>query len=339
MFLIVDEAHNFKTSIDAALQAQKRRRGSDDAKEPRALKAQVAIACAKQVWKVLLLTATPVYDRPYDVANLVCMVRGLDYMSEADFERQVKDDAWFAQFFANAFSFYRPPPDNDRFPRVVETNVDLIMSRDIYDQYKRIERQTDTRFGDHVWEFYAGLRQASMALKPSIKCEWTVARIQSHPVPTLVASSFLEHGLDLVKAEVRALGIPFVEVTGVMPQQQRQLAVDKFNRGEVRLMFLSDAGSEGLDVMGTRQVIILESNWNRASIDQIIGRAARDGSHVHLPLEERVVEVFLVMQLKPLFLDADDTHPGSADEILRKIETEKQAKNQAFLDRLTALGV
>ena len=62
---------------------------------------------------------------------------------------------------------------------------------------------------------------------------------------------------------------------------------------KVKIVLISQAGSEGLDFKFIRQVHILEPWYNMNRIEQIIGRAVRTCSHKDLPLEERNVELYL----------------------------------------------
>ena len=61
----------------------------------------------------------------------------------------------------------------------------------------------------------------------------------------------------------------------------------------VKVVLISQAGSEGLDFKCLRQVHILEPWYNMNRIEQIIGRAVRNCSHKALPLEERNVQIFM----------------------------------------------
>lgn len=70
---------------------------------------------------------------------------------------------------------------------------------------------------------------------------------------------------------------------------------DKKNKyGEnVKVILVSKAGTEGIDLKFIRQVHILEPWYNMNRIEQIIGRAVRNFSHKDLPFEERNVQIFL----------------------------------------------
>lgn len=65
------------------------------------------------------------------------------------------------------------------------------------------------------------------------------------------------------------------------------------NGDQIKVVLITQAGSEGLDFKGIRQVHILDPWFNMNRIEQIIGRGVRNGSHRTLPFEKRNVQIFL----------------------------------------------
>ena len=61
----------------------------------------------------------------------------------------------------------------------------------------------------------------------------------------------------------------------------------------IKVVLISQAGSEGLDFKAIRQVHILEPWYNVNRLEQIIGRAVRNFSHKDLPFSNRNVQIFL----------------------------------------------
>lgn len=61
----------------------------------------------------------------------------------------------------------------------------------------------------------------------------------------------------------------------------------------IKVVLISQAGSEGLDFKCVRQVHVLEPWYNLNRIEQIIGRAVRNLSHCELPFDQRNVEIYL----------------------------------------------
>jgi hypothetical protein len=62
---------------------------------------------------------------------------------------------------------------------------------------------------------------------------------------------------------------------------------------KIKVVLISQAGSEGLDFKAIRQVHILEPWYNMNRIEQIIGRGVRNFSHKDLPFTKRNVQIFL----------------------------------------------
>lgn len=92
----------------------------------------------------------------------------------------------------------------------------------------------------------------------------------------------------------------YVMITGdraVTPDPVKDLkaATDQKNAdgSQVKVILISQAGSEGLDFRNIRQVHVLEPWYNMNRIEQIIGRGVRTCSHKDLPFSERNVQIFL----------------------------------------------
>ena len=61
----------------------------------------------------------------------------------------------------------------------------------------------------------------------------------------------------------------------------------------VKVVMISQAGSEGIDFKCIRQVHIMDPWYNMSRMEQIIGRAVRNKSHCALPFEKRNVEIYM----------------------------------------------
>ena len=92
----------------------------------------------------------------------------------------------------------------------------------------------------------------------------------------------------------------YVMITGqkhYSPNNEADLALvtDKENKDGkmVKVVLISEAGSEGLDFKNIRQVHVLDPWYNMNRIEQIIGRAVRNKSHCGLPFKERNVEIYM----------------------------------------------
>ncbi len=68
---------------------------------------------------------------------------------------------------------------------------------------------------------------------------------------------------------------------------------ENFDGSKVKVVLITQAGSEGLDLKFIRQVHILDPWYNMNRIEQIIGRAVRNCSHKILPFKQRNTEIYL----------------------------------------------
>ena len=98
-------------------------------------------------------------------------------------------------------------------------------------------------------------------------------------------------------------------------QCQELLAGAPDNRdGRVcRAFMITQSGAEGISMLNTRQVHIMEPYWNNVRIQQVIGRAIRLCSHMNLPWEDRVVDIFTY---KAVF--TDDQKATKARKVMMK---------------------
>lgn len=110
-------------------------------------------------------------------------------------------------------------------------------------------------------------------------------------------SEFDKTKLDPVKKQSKD-GLRFCEFHGGVEKDVRKINKEIFNKSDnkygkyCKIIMISPAGAEGINLNNVRQVHITEPYWNEVRIDQVIGRALRFCQHKDLPQEERKVDVF-----------------------------------------------
>lgn len=88
--------------------------------------------------------------------------------------------------------------------------------------------------------------------------------------------------------------------------------VDMFNKpendsGEIYpILIISGSGSEGISLLNTRFVHILEPFWNQNRIEQVIGRATRLCSHNRLQPEYRNVTIYKYYATAPVAVETNE---------------------------------
>ena len=88
----------------------------------------------------------------------------------------------------------------------------------------------------------------------------------------------------------------------------------------IKVVLISQAGTEGIDLKNVRQVHVMEPWYNLNRIEQIIGRARRNCSHSMLPLQERNFTLFLYLSV------LRDERIESLDGLLYRMAEKKSIK-------------
>ena len=135
-----------------------------------------------------------------------------------------------------------------------------------------------------------------------------------------------------------------------VPQNIREQLLTKSsnnNFGEIiKLLMITSAGAEGINLRNTRYVHVMEPYWHPVRVEQVIGRAKRICSHKNLPEELRTVEVFIYIstftkeQLSSEFAGEINQHdksknapfkPQTSDEKLLEISDIKENISENLL--------
>lgn len=399
--LIVDEAHDLRTAITGAKpstrRATKPKKPGQKAGEGTGLQAKALLACAAKATRVLLLTATPMVNKPYDIANLIAMVNGdAEPLSSTHFAQMLYpgNHEDFEKYFRCKVSYYACAKDSDyykaNYPHMVDDTITLTMTPEYYKNYLAVQTEhindlggdiQDVLTGNKLSAFFNGIRRASnLALEKATKKRapaatplaasgttvgkgkkkakvptfalddsenpkvgYVIKQILEHRPDktwkTLVYSTWLEAGIQQIADRLKQLRIPYRMVTGGKSKDARQTAVADFNTGRVRVLLISRAGGQGLDLRGTREVFLLEQPWKEAESEQAIARAVRFRSHAHLPPDQRVVLVRRLLLQKPLSdLDPGDEMP-SIDTLLREKAEDKQSTIDEMTERILPLTI
>ena len=130
----------------------------------------------------------------------------------------------------------------------------------------------------------------------------------------------------------------FVEFHGEVDMKLRKKNLEVFNAANnidgsvIKVILLSSAGAEGIDLMNMRTVLILEPYWDEEMIKQIVGRAIRQCSHKDLPRDQRLVEVYRFKVMKA------NGEPGT-DSYIESAAMSKQTLKDSFLEALRESAV
>jgi superfamily II DNA or RNA helicase len=153
----------------------------------------------------------------------------------------------------------------------------------------------------------------------------------------IVYSNFLESGVNPVVDQLTRSKVPAAAFTGGLNDEQRKALVERFNRGELKVLGLSPAGGEGLDLKGVKAVHLMEEHWNPERAAQAVGRGTRFMSHEHLPEGERRVDVTRHLAVhKPTLMNKifGTKKKMSVDEWIDQRRKEKLQLNQDMMSAI-----
>lgn len=287
--IIIDEAHNLRTMGGSRFESINK--------------------YAKKAEKILLLTATPLINYSSDIINLVGLATGEKTISEDKLNQMITNtkSGEFSKYIRGIFNFYIKDYDipDPNFPSKKILEIFLPMEPGYLKTYEAIEQGQEHKISDfkgkNIHVFYNGLRRASNIIEQkSPKVEWIKEKINSDPkTKYVIFSHFINMGIVPVMKWLNKVKIPYAHVTGDLSIQERDEAVIKYNTDEIKVLFISKAGSEGLDLKNTSNIIIMESGWNENSIEQIIGRGVRYKSHEAMTKSKRNVVIYRLFVIKP----------------------------------------
>lgn len=206
--------------------------------------------------------------------------------------------------------------------------------------------------------FYGELRQALNKLKLSKKgkknlddndkdkeelgaaAAWVINHFKTHPKEkALFYSGFIEVGVEAMAKLLDEHNIRYVKITGNESAPKRKQAVEAFNTDpKIQVFLISKAGGEGLDLKGTRSVILWESSWNDKIEEQAIARGERYKSHSHLPVSEQTLTVYRLLVHKPAGAALNDVLP-SVDDYLLEISKLKEKSNKLYQKILQRVSI
>lgn len=133
-------------------------------------------------------------------------------------------------------------------------------------------------------------------------------------------------------------GFRYVEFHGGIDKDIREMHKKLFNIKEnnygqvIKIIMISPAGAEGINLRNVRQVHIMEPYWNEVRIEQVIGRAIRQCHHSDLPMNERTVDVFRYKMVRK-------NKKETSDETMENISRKKNNLLLSFLEAIKEVAV
>jgi SNF2 family DNA or RNA helicase len=333
--LIVDEAHNFRTLI-----VEKKNKNRQ--------KSFQFLRAASMSKRVLLLTGTPIVNNVLDLRNLIMAMTGESYISKQAYkDHMLRGRALVkrASSLTHAYIHNR----HETLPEVTYHKHDFNMNTEYQKWYETVEQNvmeslmlTGVKFAffsQHARAFWNGVRRAtngrvgSGGVIESPKLDWLVNHIlqwKKNGEKSIVYSAWKTYGMGLIKEYIRINGgddasIRIGVIDGSIRDDERASLVREYNADRLDILLFTAAASEGMNLLATRHVVILEPHWNNARTDQAVFRAVRMNSHSLLPPNQRNVSVHRLLLHKTGECELD-----SIDDMLTYMSEQKKKLVYAF---------
>jgi superfamily II DNA or RNA helicase len=165
---------------------------------------------------------------------------------------------------------------------------------------------------------------------------------------SMFARALINHGWEEYDSKSKS-NKSFIIITGDVVPEDRYDLIDKFNSksnilgNEIKLIMISGAGAEGIDLNCVQNVHIMEPYWNWMRISQVRGRAIRYKSHIMLPLAERIVNTYIYLSDYPEKLDKQDDikkfEEFSTDNTLLATSIKMNKINNAFYQAMAESSI
>jgi superfamily II DNA or RNA helicase len=311
--VIIDEIHNFRSAN---------------------VSSTTLIKGIRNAKKVIMLSATPIINNIFDFSPILAILNNVKYSKAAD-------NLYNAEYLENKISVYKIS-DTEltmNYPKTKTKYIDLYMDRTYYTKYLHVEREEANKLPPHFKNkdftvFLNGLRRASNNLfTHSPKIDWIINHVNGK-TKTIVYSFWKNSGIYLIRDLLRKKKVSVGLIEGSVSAKDRTKIINDYNTNKLSVLLISSAGSEGLDLKETRQVIILEPHWNNEKLKQVIGRAVRYNSHKDLSESKKNVIVYYLILKKPkksIFNIFRRNERKSIDEFMMKLSNDKEALNKDYI--------
>lgn len=299
MSVIIDEAHNLRNETKDNM---------------------MLIAAMEFVFKVILLSATPVINYLNDLSVLINIINNKSMLPtdlrtfNASYYNEetgtVLNRDTLLMKLKNCISYYDVKKNNADYPESTTQYIDIDMNDEQLEEYRFYIKKFlyDQPIGSGVYTidfenvnarkmnfFLSGTRQLSNTIDGRSdfpKIEAIYKHIKKGPYPCVVYSNYLKNGVFALTPLLEIDNITYKTITGDTDDEKINQIVNSYNNGKYMVLLITSAGSESLDLKNTRQIHIMEPHWNESRIKQVIGRVIRYKSHSELPKEERKVIIY-----------------------------------------------
>lgn len=237
--------------------------------------------------------------------------------------------------------------------------------KDKYDENEKHTIKTDIdtfikKYDGNYADFHKNEKHKSSKYDEMYKCSAKmlniIFNIMKSAGPILVYSNYvLMEGLQIFKIYLKHFGFSslnvddseksgndhfrYTEYHGSIKKENRVKNLEKFNTTEnkygkiCKIMMISPAGAEGLNLYNIRQIHLMEPYWHESRMIQMIGRGVRFCSHKSLPQSERHVDIYRYKSVR------ENNGKWTTDQLIDDLARGKDGLIQSFLDAMKEASV
>src|SRR3546814_19722076 len=103
--------------------------------------------------------------------------------------------------------------------------------------------------------------------------------LKKEPVKNALVCSRTKHGADKLAKSLNKLGINAVAIHGNKTQGARQIALERYKRGQAKVLVATDIAARGIDIEDLSHVINFKLPNEQETYVHRIGRTGRAGSN------------------------------------------------------------
>lgn len=301
--------------------------------------------------RIVLLTATPIYDQPFEIGLIMNLLNPRIYfpLNKKIFDKCFENKKNLFKYMTSGYvSYFSGDPLH--FPK----------KRIIFQYHKLGKKQIDyiinlkRKKGLQQQQYYNVVQPLSVSnyndLKDYGRKLWDILEsVKKQKGKIFIYSDMLKHGLYPIrkfleneleykeyKNRKNNKRLQYILWTGKSDTNIQNNLLEIFNsddniNGDIIKVILGSASiMEGVSLKTVKHVHILNPWWNESRIEQVIGRAVRQHSHTALPESEQFVNVY-----RHLSIDDNENY----EKFVQTTSDEKKQKSSIFEQLLKEVAV
>lgn len=283
--LILDEIHNARNFYSKGLNS-----GKTESQRYNSI-----MALSKKAGKRILMTATPFINSVKDFAPIINFLYAKEVSKPSQFISDLDVNPIKKFLDQKVYYISKDSKDSkDEYPSYTKNVIEIPLSPSQELKYKEIVENFETE-NAYLINFRRAVNELSDIYNSKMKIKFSKFEKIIQTGKTLIYSNFKEHGIVPLSEFLSNKKISYKLFSGETPERERADIIKLYNDDKIDVLVITKAGCEGIDLKGTKNVIIMDPSFNPGAHEQIVGRAIRYKSHSHLPPKERHVNIYYVM--------------------------------------------